>query len=190
MRLVQALQEARISHLDLSGSIRVRPGAAVGDVLARMREARATVALVEDQRKRLVGIFTERDALLKVADDPAALSLAIDKLMTANPRVVSPDDRVGAALHFMNEGHFRNVPVLDAAGRLFVADVFQGELIVFSAERDDDDRAGYLPRRWAPHVDGVITAHRVDCTHQDMLGSDTLEQYGPQLRRLLGREAP
>lgn len=130
MRLVQALQEARISHLDLSGSVRVRPGAAVGDVLARMREARATVALVEDQRQRLVGIFTERDALLKVADDPAALSLAIDKLMTANPRVVSPDDRVGAALHFMNEGHFRNVPVLDAAGRI-VGNLSQHAVIRF-----------------------------------------------------------
>ncbi|WP_415794257.1 amino acid adenylation domain-containing protein, partial [Mycolicibacterium frederiksbergense] len=74
--------------------------------------------------------------------------------------------------------------------REHMADVFQGELIVFSAERDDDDRAGYLQRRWAPYVDGVITAHRVDCSHQDMLGTDTLEQYGPQLRRLLGREAP
>ena len=130
MRLVQALQEARISHLDLSGSVRVRPGAAVGDVLARMREARATVALVEDKKKRLVGIFTERDALLKVADNPAALSFAIDRLMTANPRVVSPDDRVGAALHFMNEGHFRNVPVLDATGRI-VGNLSQHAVIRF-----------------------------------------------------------
>jgi thioesterase domain-containing protein len=74
--------------------------------------------------------------------------------------------------------------------REHMADVFQGELIVFSAERDDDDRAGYLQRRWAPHVRGAITAHRVDCTHQDMLGADVLERYGPQLRHLLGREAP
>lgn len=130
MRLVQALQEARIGHLDLSGCLRVRPGVIVGDVLARMREARATVALVEDQQNRLVGIFTERDALLKVAGDPAALSLAIDGLMTADPQVVSPDDRVGAALHLMNEGHFRNVPVLDATGRI-VGNLSQHAVIRF-----------------------------------------------------------
>jgi thioesterase domain-containing protein len=84
----------------------------------------------------------------------------------------------------------RNVDTNIGLYREHMADVFQGELIVFSAERDDDDRAGYLARRWAPHVSGAISTHRVDCTHQDMLGAGALELYGPQLRHLLDREAP
>jgi hypothetical protein len=43
--------------------------------------------------------------------------------------------------------------------REHMAGVFEGELIVFSAERDDDDRAGYLTRRWQPHARGAVTVH-------------------------------
>ena len=71
-----------------------------------------------------------------------------------------------------------------------VAGVFRGELHLFSAERDDTDRAGLLRRRWEPHVDGAVTVHPVDCTHQDMLGAEALDLFGAQLRLILDPEAP
>ena len=117
MSLVQALHEARISHLDLSGSIGILADVPVSDVLARMRDERASAALIEDEDGHLIGIFTERDVLLKIADEPSRLRDAVCNHMTAQPQTVFPDDTVGHALQCMNAGHFRHVPVLDADGR-------------------------------------------------------------------------
>lgn len=118
MSLVRALQDARISHLDLTGSVQVAGDLAVGEVLARMRQECASAVLVVDADGLLEGIFTERDVLLKVADNPALLSAPVRDLMTPDPQTVSPDDTAGHALHFMCAGHYRNVPVLDADGRV------------------------------------------------------------------------
>ncbi|HJP30775.1 MAG TPA: CBS domain-containing protein [Candidatus Latescibacteria bacterium] len=117
MTLVHSLQDARISHLDLTGSISILGEVPVGEVLSRMRDERASAALIEDSDGRLIGIFTERDVLLKIADDPARLSDQVQQHMTVNPQTISPDDTAGHAVHFMNAGHYRNVPVLDAEGR-------------------------------------------------------------------------
>ena len=59
-----------------------------------------------------------RDVLHKVATDPKALGLHVEALMTPDPDTVTDNDRVGAALRFMNQGHYRHVPVVDGAGRV------------------------------------------------------------------------
>jgi CBS domain-containing protein len=116
MSFVQALQDARISHLDISGSISVLGDVPVDKLLSRMRAERTTAALVVDTDGHLVGIFTERDVLLKIADDPSRLADKVQDHMTPAPQTVSLDDTAGHALRFMNAGHYRNVPVLDDTG--------------------------------------------------------------------------
>ena len=130
MNLVEDLRDARISHLDLSGAVQVSGGSTIGEVLAGMREARASAALIVGESGRLEGIFTERDVLLRVADDPACLKLPVREMMTPDPQTVSPDDTAGHALHFMREGHYRNVPVLGADGRV-VGNLSQHGIIRF-----------------------------------------------------------
>ncbi len=117
MSLVRALQDARISHLDLSGSISIPGDVSVDEVLSRMRAGRASVALIEDAAGRLIGIFTERDVLLKIAGEPSRLRDRVQVHMTVNPQTVAPEDTAGHALQFMHTGHYRNVPVLDDDGR-------------------------------------------------------------------------
>ncbi len=63
---------------------------------------------------RLVGIFTERDALFRVVAegrDPNATRLA--DVMTRNPLTIHPDRPFSAALKVMHDGGFRNVPVVE-----------------------------------------------------------------------------
>ena len=70
--------------------------------------------LVVNESGRLIGLFTERDALNRVLArglDPNQTQLATvmtDKLQTA-----SPDKTLGYALHLMFEGGFRHVPVVE-----------------------------------------------------------------------------
>ena len=70
--------------------------------------------LVVTESGRLIGLFTERDALNRVVArglDPNQTQLATvmtDKLQTA-----TPDKPLGHALHLMFEGGFRHVPVVE-----------------------------------------------------------------------------
>jgi CBS domain-containing protein len=70
--------------------------------------------MIVDETGRLIGLFTERDALNRVVArglDPNQTQLATvmtDKLQTA-----TPDKPLGHALHLMFEGGFRHVPVVE-----------------------------------------------------------------------------
>jgi thioesterase domain-containing protein/acyl carrier protein len=68
------------------------------------------------------------------------------------------------------------------------AGVFNGDVIMFSAERDERDRSSFLHRSWRPHVAGDIVVHPVDSTHQAMLTTEALSSYGRKLGQLLSGE--
>ena len=80
------------------------------------REHRGCVLVTDDGTKdsKLVGIFTERDVLLRIVDrgkNPATLALA--DVMTPDPDVLSVDSTVAYALNKMSVGGFRHIPVVD-----------------------------------------------------------------------------
>jgi CBS domain-containing protein len=70
------------------------------------------VMVVEDER--LIGIFTERDAVFRVIArglDPGTTRLG--DVMTKEPRTVDPGKSFGYALLLMHENGFRHVPVVE-----------------------------------------------------------------------------
>jgi CBS domain-containing protein len=84
---------------------------------AMRREAHDSVLVVDGER--LVGIFTTRDFLNRVAArrlDPQ--DVVIGDVMTPAPRTLAPDDPVAFAINWMAVEGFRNVPIVDAAGKL------------------------------------------------------------------------
>jgi CBS domain-containing protein len=85
----------------------------VSEAARLMREKRVgALAVVEDGK--LIGIFTERDALFRVVAegrDPQTVRLA--EVMTRGPRTIHPDKPFADALHIMYEGGFRHVPVVE-----------------------------------------------------------------------------
>ncbi len=81
---------------------------------ARQMAGRKVGAVLVVERDRLLGIFTERDAVFRVMAkslDPEATPLA--DVMTAVPQVVGPDKSFGYALLLMFENGFRHVPVVE-----------------------------------------------------------------------------
>lgn len=87
---------------------------------AMQKEHRGCVLITEDGSAdtRVVGIFTERDVLLRVVDrgrNPATLPLA--EVMTRDPESLPQDASVAWVLNKMCVGGFRHVPVVDRAGR-------------------------------------------------------------------------
>lgn len=63
---------------------------------------------------RVIGIFTERDALFRVIAahrDPATTRLS--EVMTPQPLTIHPDEPFGRALRIMHRGGFRHLPVVE-----------------------------------------------------------------------------
>ena len=100
--------------------------ASVDDAIARMQRESIDCLLVTD-RGALVGIFTDRDAILKVAGQ-ASTGRTIGEVMTADPVILRSGDPVAVAIHKMAVGGFRHVPIVDrgvATGVVSARDVFR-----------------------------------------------------------------
>jgi CBS domain-containing protein len=96
-----------------------------------MKEHNVGAVLVLDGT-RLIGIFTERDALFRVLAaglDPAATR--VGDVMTRQPQTIHPDEPFVRALRIMHEGKFRHLPVVEyerPLGMVSVRDALDGDL--------------------------------------------------------------
>ncbi len=105
---------------------------------ARLMERKNVGAVMVVENDRLVGIFTERDAVFRViarGRDPKSTRLA--DVMTAAPKTVDPDRSFGYALLLMYENGFRHVPVIEngkLVGVVSARDALDPELEEFEAE--------------------------------------------------------
>jgi CBS domain-containing protein len=88
--------------------------AAVQEACQRMRDRRVGAVLVTDKQNRLVGIFTGRDAVTRVlAEGRDVAKTRLADVMTASPSTLAPGMTAIDALHLMQDGGFRHVPVVD-----------------------------------------------------------------------------
>jgi CBS domain-containing protein len=92
-------------------------GVTVRHAIEIMQRERTDCVLVVDLG-RLVGVFTERDVLTKVAAREVNIDrLQIGALMTPNPDCLSLDHALAYALNQMSIGEYRHVPLVDDHGR-------------------------------------------------------------------------
>ena len=85
----------------------------VAEAARIMNEGRVGAILVT-RKEKLIGIFTERDALtrvLAVGRDP--LHTRLSQVMTARPDTMPPDKPFGHALIRMYEHGYRHMPIVD-----------------------------------------------------------------------------
>jgi CBS domain-containing protein len=122
------------------------------------REAHDCVLIVDGER--LVGIFTTRDFLNRVAAvraDPKTLELG--SVMTSAPRTLRPRDGVAFAINWMAVEGFRNVPIVDDAGSILgvltVWDVMRHLGVVF-------DEIDATPRPIPPSSDISAVTDMID----------------------------
>lgn len=93
------------------------------DAVTRMKDAHVGCALVIDNGK-LVGIFTERDVLNKLAGKRAvAPNTPVKELMSPNPDTLRETDSVATALSRMSLGRYRNIPIRKTDGTYAVTSI-------------------------------------------------------------------
>jgi CBS domain-containing protein len=77
-----------------------------------MRAAHVGSVLVVDERQRLLGIFTGRDAVKLLAKGRGG-GTALANAMTPNPVTLIPEQQAIDALRAMSDGGFRHIPVVE-----------------------------------------------------------------------------
>ena len=89
----------------------------VRDAMTGMRQKQLSCVLVVE-RGELVGVFTERDVVTKVAATPLDVDhVPLRDVMQPDPECLQLDDELIYALQQMLHGAYRHVPVVDEQGR-------------------------------------------------------------------------
>ena len=113
---------------------------------ARLMKQRHIGALLVVEDGRLIGIFTERDALIRViAEGLNPTTTPIGGVMTRDPKSIHPDKPFADALRIMHEGRFRHVPVVEngkPVGMVSARDALGPELENFVTELLVDQQSG------------------------------------------------
>ena len=85
------------------------------DRAAKLMAAKNVGAVLVVDDNRLVGIFTERDLLVRVvAQRLDAHATRLADVMTREPQTIDPDKPFGYALLVMREKGFRHLPVVES----------------------------------------------------------------------------
>ena len=104
----------------------VGPDASITECVRLMTAGKIGALMVMDGA-RLIGIFTERDALNKVLAgnlDPG--NTKVSEVMTKDPYCIGPTTTVGDAMQLITERRFRHLPIVDNGNVLAV--VSSGDL--------------------------------------------------------------
>jgi CBS domain-containing protein len=110
---------------------------------ARTMKRHNVGALLVVEHTRLVGIFTERDALFRVLAEGRSPALTrVEDVMTAQPQTIHPDEPFVHALRTMHGGKFRHLPVVEferPLGMVSVRDALDEDLDELRVDRVQRD---------------------------------------------------
>jgi CBS domain-containing protein len=94
--------------------VMLQPSATVKEACQHMRERRVGAVLVTESDRRLLGIFTGRDAVHRVlAEGKSAGRTKLADVMTRNPDTMPSGKTAIEALRLMEDGRYRHVPIVE-----------------------------------------------------------------------------
>jgi CBS domain-containing protein len=155
MSIADKLSEIKIRHLPLRPPAMVERETSIGETVEAMKAKHLGCALIcEDGR--LVGIFTERDLLNKVIGEQVSYTASVDQVMTFNPERLNLEDSVISAMYLMEDGDYRNIPLIDGQGRA-AGVVTVRDLITYFAEHFPKEALNLPPEHDRPimHAEGA-----------------------------------
>ena len=115
-----------LDRLGMGSPQTVDPRMPVSEAIRQMHESNTDCLLVTEGGK-LVGIFTDRDAVVKVAGKRQD-AFDVRDFMTPDPVVLRHNDTIAVAIHKMAIGEFRHIPIVEDGrpiGVVAAADVFR-----------------------------------------------------------------
>lgn len=107
----------RVARLQPKPPITVTVSTPVRDVLQLLVDRQIGCVFVTEGDS-IVGVFSERDALMRLnTQAPNYMDEPISRFMTPNPQSLPASARLAYAVHQMDLGGYRHLPILDDQGR-------------------------------------------------------------------------
>ena len=103
----------------------------------RMWERRVGAVLVTDEKQRLAGIFTGRDAVHALAESKNSAETLLADAMTPNPDTIAPECTAIDALRAMSDRGYRHLPIV-ANGKI-LGIVSRGDFKGLELDRLEDE---------------------------------------------------
>lgn len=114
----KSLLTDRVNVLHPKTPITVKSSQTVAEVLQFLVD-RAIGCVVVVDGSEAVGIFSERDALMRLNTDAVALGdRPISEFMTPHPQTLEADAKIAFAAQRMDLGGYRHVPIVNRQGNL------------------------------------------------------------------------
>lgn len=147
-RRVPALTDERLRVLSRRQPVTVLPGTSLAECLRAIeRTGTGDSVFVCEPGGRLLGVLTERDIFGTIVGGDVDLDLPVESLMTREPRTLDLEQTIRDAIDLMQTGRYRNVPTVDADGRL-VGVIRQQDILQYLAESFPEELLNLPPR---PH---------------------------------------
>jgi len=128
--------------------LRMPPGSSLADCLRAIQRAGVGDSVfVCDASGRLVGILTERDIFARLVTGNVDLAQPVETLLNTQPKTLRLEQTILDAIDLMQTGRYRNIPLVDDAGRL-IGVVRQNDIIRYLAESFPEELLNLPPR---PH---------------------------------------
>jgi CBS domain-containing protein len=112
-RIERNLMENTVEVLQPRQPVTVRTTTTIQDAIQTMLAHNIGALLVVDKDGKLLGIFSERDLLTKVAGQHEHYAeLPVAQFMTKDPETVTTEATLTFALHKMDIGGYRHLPIV------------------------------------------------------------------------------
>ena len=114
----EILKDTKIYQILRPKLVTAGPDISLQEALDLMHGQRAGYIVVADAHLKVIGMFTEREALMNVLRKGVSLSEPLSKYMRTDVHTLSKSDTVGAALDAMLQFNIRHVPLVDEFGQM------------------------------------------------------------------------
>jgi CBS domain-containing protein len=115
----RSLLKDRVSALNPNTPVTVPANKPVGEVLVQMVDRAIGCVIVVDSEQQMTGIFSERDALVKLNDQAADLfDRPVSEFMTPSPQSLESKTKIAFAVQRMDLGGYRHLPIVEESGKL------------------------------------------------------------------------
>lgn len=129
-KITNALKDSTLARLNLRSPVMVDAGTKVSAAIEKMSQTDLGYVLVMDDGN-LVGIFTERDILMKMTSISETDSKNVDEFMTQDPVTIGIDSTIAKAVYEMSANGYRHLPVMDKNGEKCVGMVAAKIIVKF-----------------------------------------------------------
>ncbi len=137
MEFEQALKTEKIRNVMTPRGIQVNSELSYAQVVSQLQAEEKFCAVILKEEK-VVGIFTELDALRRGLLEKADPQTPIHKMMTPNPTTIDIDDNLAVAVRLMHRGKYRHLPVVNGK-KEFMGLISVRDIILYLSENYPHD---------------------------------------------------